>query len=237
MSSLGSAPRGAFSLILSIVPSYTYRDGELIETPDTEISTDTVLTRRITETVHVSNGAHVVLTGPATGTVNVVSGELTANEVTGTVHVGRGSKATFEWCMSGTLHVDQGGTAVIGPRATALGTMHIDGTLINEGTRGVIVQGSGVIDDRPGFSRARTGGGHGRRHVDLLQLGVGVTSGPLPTSPAAMAWSGHRRIPCVLPIRALTLATHSMHGARALGDRGSTRRRGLANATVNDSCD
>jgi hypothetical protein len=45
MSSLGSAPRGAFSLILSIVPSYTYRDGELIETPDTEISTDTVLTQ------------------------------------------------------------------------------------------------------------------------------------------------------------------------------------------------
>ena len=36
------------------------------------------------------------------------------------------------------------------PGAVALGVLRIEGTLINEGTRGVDVSGRGTVDDREG---------------------------------------------------------------------------------------
>jgi hypothetical protein len=52
--------------------------------------------------------------------------------------------------MIGTLHVNRSGTATLLPTAVVLGTIHIEGTLINEGTRGVHTYGAGVNDDREG---------------------------------------------------------------------------------------
>ena len=50
----------------------------------------------------------------------------------------------------GSLNMNRGGVVTLAESAVALGTMRIDGTLSNHGTRGTNVHGAGVIDDREG---------------------------------------------------------------------------------------
>lgn len=76
---------------------------------------------------------------------------LTAfGDVHGTVHVAANTRATFHRRMGGTLNVGRDGVATLASSAIALGTMNIEGALINHGTRGVQVHGAGVVDDREG---------------------------------------------------------------------------------------
>ncbi|MFJ3384763.1 MULTISPECIES: hypothetical protein [unclassified Curtobacterium] len=98
---------------------------------------DATLTEPITQTVIVTNAATATARARVSGTVNVEDGVFVAlATVSGTVHVAAGSMAVFADQMSGTLHLASGGSARILPGASALGTMHIDGHLLDEGERG-----------------------------------------------------------------------------------------------------
>ena len=94
----------------------------------------------------------LTLYGRVSGTIQVESGAtiIARNGVSGTVHVAASAQATFHNRMSGTLHVHRGGVAELAPSAIATGTMQVEGTLVNHGTRGEQVRGHGVVDDREG---------------------------------------------------------------------------------------
>jgi hypothetical protein len=134
------------------VPSYIYRDGEMVEVSDTIISTSCEIREPITNTVVIKPGVHVTAFAPVSGTVNVGAGaSLDAHDrVGGTVHVAAGASAVFRGSVGGTLDVGQGGHATLTTTAVALGTMHIEGELTNEGVRGVQVHGRGTVSDMPG---------------------------------------------------------------------------------------
>lgn len=134
------------------MPSYTYKNGELIEIPDVIITESCELSEPITVTVVIKTGAHVVSRAKLSGSVTVESGaSLDAKgHVTGTVHVAAHGEATFHQKASGTLNVSQGGRVRLTETSIALGTMRIDGVLVNEGVRGVQVHGTGTVEDRPG---------------------------------------------------------------------------------------
>lgn len=132
-----------------MAPSFEYRDGRMVEVPDVHISTDVVLSEPITRTLVISDGATVVARAPISGSVQITAGQLIAEtSISGTVTVRSGSSASFAASMSGTLNVAVGGRAHIRPGATALGSMRIDGSLLNEGVRGVQLHGSGQVEDR-----------------------------------------------------------------------------------------
>lgn len=138
-----------------MTPSYTFRDGAMEEVPDLVVDADAVIDHRVTNTMIVQSGAHLVTQSKVSGTVQVEDGAWEAQAaVSGTVAVGPHGRATFFHRMSGTLSVAAGGVARIAPGAVALGTMQVDGELVNEGTRGVHVHGRGEVDDREG-SRVR----------------------------------------------------------------------------------
>ncbi|NVC25162.1 hypothetical protein E7Z53_17200 [Kocuria salina] len=134
------------------MPSYTYKDGELVEIPDVVITESCELSEPITVTVVIKAGAHVVSLAELTGSVNVESGaSLDAKgHVMGTVNVAAHGEATFHQQASGTLNISQGGRVRLAETCVALGTMNIDGELVNEGVRGVQVHGTGTVEDRPG---------------------------------------------------------------------------------------
>lgn len=138
------------------MPSYKYVDGRMVEIPDTEITESGTLERDVRNTLIVRPGVQLTITGRVLGTVQVQSGaSLNAvGSVSGTVHVEAGARAEFHSRLGGTLHVDRGGVATLSPGAVALGSLSIDGLLINEGTRGTQVRGRGSVDDRDG-SRVR----------------------------------------------------------------------------------
>lgn len=134
------------------MPSYEYRDGELVEVPDIVVSESCDLHDDVKQTLVVQSGVILTTHGRISGTVEVQSGaNLNArSDVSGTVSVAVSAEATFYGRMSGTLTVSRGGVATLAPSAIALGVMKIDGTLINEGTRGVRVHGTGAVEDREG---------------------------------------------------------------------------------------
>lgn len=138
------------------MPSFEYVDGQMVKVPDMEITESGTLGGDVRSTLIVRSGVQLTTTGDITGTVQIQRGaSLSAiGHVAGTVHVASGAQAEFHSRMAGTLHVDSGGVAVLLPGSVALGTLRIDGLLINEGTRGIQVHGRGSVEDRDG-SRVR----------------------------------------------------------------------------------
>lgn len=134
------------------VPTYTYRNGRLVEIADTIVAKDTEFTEPISNTMIILPGVKAITTGPVSGTVQLMeSASLDARgPVTGTVSVADAAHLTVHERAGGTLHIAAGGVAHLLPGSVALGTMRVDGTLINEGTRGVQISGSGYVDDRDG---------------------------------------------------------------------------------------
>lgn len=134
------------------MPSYEYRDGELVEVPDIVVSESGDLHEDVKQTLVVESGVMLTTHGRISGTVEIQPGATlnAQSDVSGTVSVAATAEATFHGRMSGTLTVSPGGVATLAPSAIALGVMKIDGTLINEGTRGVRVHGTGAVEDREG---------------------------------------------------------------------------------------
>lgn len=132
--------------------SYEYRNGQFVPVEDLVISESGDLHEKVNRTVVIENGTAVTTYGTINGTVQLRSGtSLDARgTINGTVNVEREATATFHAALNGTLNVDQGGVARLTSTAVSLGTKHIEGTLINEGVRGVQVSGSGTVEDRPG---------------------------------------------------------------------------------------
>lgn len=134
--------------------SYEYRDGQLVPVSDTVISEDCELRAPVTSTLTIQAGVSVVALGNINGSVNVLQGaSLEAyGDVNGTVSADSDARITFHGRATGTIHLASGGLAHFSKGAVALGTMRIEGTLINEGTRGINVSGAGQIEDREGSS-------------------------------------------------------------------------------------
>lgn len=132
------------------MPSYEYKDGELAEVPDLVINESGDLHQTVINTLVIRPEVTLNLHGRVSGTVRVEAGArlIARSDVSGTVSVAATAQATFYARMSGTLHVERSGVATLAPSSVATGTMHIEGTLVNEGTRGMQVYGSGVVDDR-----------------------------------------------------------------------------------------
>lgn len=134
------------------MPSYEYRDGEMIEVPDLVVTESGDLREDVKHTLVIRPGVSLTVHGRVKGTVHVEGGaRLDARgDVNGTVHVGPNAEATFHRKMGGTLHIERSGTATLAASAVALGTLHVEGKLVNYGTRGVQVHGGGTVDDREG---------------------------------------------------------------------------------------
>lgn len=134
------------------MPSYTYRDGEMVEIPDTVITVSCEIREPVENTLIVRSGAHVTLWAKLSGTVVVERDAVleACAAVGGTVDVLAGGRTLFRDKVGGTLHVREGGAATLADTAVALGTMKVDGVLTNEGVRGVQVNGQGRIIDAPG---------------------------------------------------------------------------------------
>lgn len=138
------------------MPSFELRDGELVEVPDDIIAESGVFDRNIARTLQIASGVQVTTTGKISGTVNVGEGVdwIAVGDVSGTVTIAAGATVTFQRQASGTIHIQKGATVTLGPACVALGAITVDGLLVNGGTRGVHVRGSGTVDDLPG-SRVR----------------------------------------------------------------------------------
>lgn len=134
------------------MPTYEYQDGEAVEVPDVVVRDSGDLHDDVERTLVLMPGVTLTVHGRVNGTVEVRGGATfnAQSDVNGTVHVASNGQATFHRRMDGTLNVDRGGSAALGPSAVALGTMNIEGTLVNHGTRGVQIRGEGVVDDREG---------------------------------------------------------------------------------------
>jgi hypothetical protein len=143
--------------IVSIMPSYTYKDGQMVEIPDTVVSEDTEIREPISNTLVLRPGVVVTAFAAISGTVRLMPGATleARGDVSGTVNVERDARAVFHGRAGGTIKIDLGAEVHLLPRAVALGVIHVEGTLVNEGTRGVNLSGPGIIDDRDG-SRVRS---------------------------------------------------------------------------------
>jgi hypothetical protein len=117
------------------------------------LSEDTELRGVINNGVVVDAGAVVRVLGTLNGSVSVKSGTvLNDGTVNGSVHLASGTEVRVAGVLSGSTHIAEGGTAVVLRAGSLRGSLHNDGLLINDGTRGGTVQGSGSIEDRPGAS-------------------------------------------------------------------------------------
>lgn len=134
------------------MPSYRYENGEMIEVPDTIVNESGELHDDVSATLIVKPNIEVVLHGHVNGTIRIEGGARAEirGDVGGTVHISRGAEATFYGRMGGTVHVEKGGTATFTSGVVALGTMRVEGVLVNYGTRSIMVSGSGTVDDREG---------------------------------------------------------------------------------------
>lgn len=132
------------------MPTYEYRDGEMVEVPDLVVSESGDLYEDVNTTLVIRSGVSLTLYGRVSGTVHVEQAATVEarGDVSGTVHIESTAEATFHQAMAGTLHVEPGGMATLARSAVALGTLHVDGTLVNYGTRGTQILGSGTVDDR-----------------------------------------------------------------------------------------
>jgi hypothetical protein len=124
----------------------------MVEVPDTTVSEDCIIDVPVDNTLVIEPGVNAIARAPISGTVEVQQDSVldARSDVSGTVHLSRGARAVFHGRANGTINIEAGAVMRLLPKATALGTLIVDGTLINEGTRGVNVSGSGTVDDREG---------------------------------------------------------------------------------------
>lgn len=132
--------------------NYTYRDGKMVEVPDTIATEDTELHEPVKNTLIIRPGVAVVSYAKISGTIVVMPGATldARGPVSGTVTIQDEARATFHSSASGTVKVSGGAVMHLLPGSIALGVLKVEGTLINEGTRGLNVTGQGVVDDRIG---------------------------------------------------------------------------------------
>lgn len=132
--------------------SYTYRDGKMVEVPDTIVTEDTELHEPVKNTLIIKPGVAVISNAEISGTIVVMRGATldARGSVSGTVTIQDEARATFHSSASGTVKVSGGAVMHLLPESIALGVLKVEGTLINEGTRGLNATGQGVIDDRVG---------------------------------------------------------------------------------------
>lgn len=132
--------------------SYTYRDGKMVEVPDTIVSEDTELHEPVKNTLIIRPGVTVVSYAKISGTIVVMPGAMldAHGPVSGTVTIQGEARAAFHGSANGTVKVSKDAVMHLLPESSALGVLEVEGTLINEGTRGLNVTGQGVIDDRIG---------------------------------------------------------------------------------------
>jgi hypothetical protein len=138
--------------ILSFMTTYTYQNGQMIEIPDTVIAEDVEIGEPISNTLIIRPGVNVTTLASITGTVRVMTGATleARGSVSGTVGVEEGALATFHGQASGSINVERGAVMHLLAGAVALGVLRIEGSLLNEGTRGVNVSGGGTVEDREG---------------------------------------------------------------------------------------
>lgn len=138
--------------IVSGMTSYTYKDGEMIEIPDTVVSEDTEIREPVNNTLVLRPGVNVTTLAAVNGTVRVMVGATlqARGPVSGTLSVEDGARALIHGRAGGTIKIDRGAEVRLLPGAVALGVIRVDGSLINEGVRGVNVSGSGTVEDRAG---------------------------------------------------------------------------------------
>lgn len=146
------APTQIMSVVLDIVnnmPSYTYENGQMIELPDTVVSEDTEIREPVRNTLVLRPGVNVTTFAAVSGTVRVMSGATlqARGSVSGTVSVEDGARAVIHGQAGGTIKIDRGAEVHLLPGAVALGVIRVDGSLINEGVRGVNVSGPGIVED------------------------------------------------------------------------------------------
>lgn len=132
--------------------SFELQDGQLRQVPDQVISESGVFEQDVAQTLRIAPGIRVATTGTLNGTVHV--GEeaewIAAGDVNGAVEIASGATAVFQRRATGTISILRGASATFGPDCVALGMIHVEGALINEGTRGVNVHGPGTVSDLPG---------------------------------------------------------------------------------------
>src|SRR5690348_2432334 len=94
------------------MPSYEYRDGEMIQVPDLVVVESGDLYEDINTTLVVRSGISLILHGEVNGTVHVERAATVEakGDVNGTVHVEPTAAATFHQKLGGTLHIARGGT-------------------------------------------------------------------------------------------------------------------------------
>lgn len=134
------------------MPSYVYRNGDMVEVPDTTVTESCEIHESVTNMLIVQAGATVTAHSSISGTVNLERGSRleVRGPVNGTVVISSGARATFYDRVGGTVHVHADAEAVLAPGAAALGTLKVEGLLTNEGVRGIQVSGSGRVVDAPG---------------------------------------------------------------------------------------
>lgn len=145
--------------MVNLMPNYTYRDGRIVEIPDTVLTEDSEIHHPINNTIVIRPGVTATMFASVSGTVRVMAGSTldARGPVSGTVSAEAGARVTLRSAANGTINVDSGAIVHLMPGAVALGVLHVEGTLINEGTRGVNVSGGGKIEDREGSTVRRPG--------------------------------------------------------------------------------
>lgn len=138
--------------IVKAVPTYTYRNGEMIEIPDTVVVEDTEIHNSISNSLIIRPGVTVITFASVSGTIQVMSrATLDARgPISGTVSISDGARVNFHDAANGTITVDRGAVVHLLPGSVALGAIHLEGTLVNEGVRGINVTGNGTVEDREG---------------------------------------------------------------------------------------
>lgn len=123
-----------------------------MQVSDIVVSESGDLHEAVNRTLKIRPGVTLTVHRRVSGTVEAQPGATlqAQSDVDGTVDVSANAEATLHSRMGGTLNVNRGGVATLAPSAIALGTMRIDGTVTNNGTRGVEVHGAGVADYRDG---------------------------------------------------------------------------------------
>ncbi|MEO6116739.1 MAG: hypothetical protein ABIP33_10170 [Pseudolysinimonas sp.] len=125
----------------------------MIEVPEISVHDKYTLTGTHQAGVNVHAGGELILSGIQQGTVQVESGGVVVvhGVLQGTLHVERDASVVVDGKLQGTTHVEAGGSVAILSGGQSQGTIHNEGSFVNEGVRGGAVSGN-PIDDRPGGS-------------------------------------------------------------------------------------
>lgn len=142
---------------MSSMTSYTYKDGEMIEIPDTVVFEDTEIREPVSNTLVLRSGVNVTTFAAVSGTVRIMSGATlqARGPVSGTLSVEQRARAFIHGRADGTIKIDRGAEVHLLSGAVALGVIRVDGALINEGVRGENVSGPGTVEDRAGSTVRR----------------------------------------------------------------------------------